>query len=221
MSNKVINKSLSTKRYYQESSQVDVKKYRLAQVDRWNEKRFKQRNSLTYKSASNVINQNIQISSNTAMLCLGTRNNFERDQFRSNLRHHNVFSLDIAKDSGSDYIADFNKLKFDTDLDIIFSNAIDHCIQPNKSYLNWLNCLKPSGLMIIDFCLGDDSLLNEHDCASFSKESISNFLNELEELNLVKIVYGPKACSETGPPSWGKEYTGGYIRTAVKRVTNE
>ena len=90
------------------------------------------------------------------MLCLGTRNNWERDCLIKETNGKNIFSVDISPASNADVVTDFNELNLSHPVDAIFSNAIDHAIKPSATYLNWLDCLNPGGTLIVDFDLSAD-----------------------------------------------------------------
>ena len=112
------------------------------------------------------------------MVCLGTRNNYERNIFRKHLsavqnpmqKENNkhtgadpiaaifgldIYSLDIArhpvKKHVADYIYNFENLpaEWKNKWDIIFSNALDHASNATTTFNLWLDTLKKGGLMLL------------------------------------------------------------------------
>jgi SAM-dependent methyltransferase len=117
------------------------------------------------------------------MICLGTRNNNERDIFhdlmnKENSISTNIWSLDISPKSDANYIMDFNKLPKDWEnkWDIIFSNSIDHGFDGNRCFTEWVRILKPGGLMYILFD-NNPGLPSPEDCSIFYEKDITEIIN--------------------------------------------
>lgn len=170
-------------KYYDENLNID--KYREAQIIRHDAKKGKKRNKKHYEACMKIV---LDLSTkNAEMLCIGTRNNHERDVWRSGLAEKNisVYSMDIAPLSKSDYIMDFNMLpdNWDGKWDIIFSNSIDHAVDPTKTFLHWADKVKVGGIMAIGFDM--QSVLSESDCCVFSRESVDQFIEEIENIECI------------------------------------
>ena len=193
---------LTLSRFYKD--QVSLNEYSLDQINRHNLKKGKKRSPLYYEEITTDI-LDVFKDQKFSMICLGTRNNWERDCFRRHTSNDQIFSLDISPTSHADFVGDFNKLDLEPKVDVLFSNAIDHSIDPNKTYLNWLCQLKKNGILIVDFSLheevGDE---NQADCSTFSEESIGNFLKHLVENKHIK-------------ENVVKKHTHGYLRTMVTK----
>lgn len=193
---------LALSRYYEE--QTSLEKYAVEQIDRHDLKKAKRRSQDYYKDLSADI-LDIFKHQEFSMLCLGTRNNWERDCFRRFTSNDQIFSLDISPSSYADFVGDFNELDLEPKVDVLFSNAIDHSIDPNKTYLNWLSQLKKNGILIVDFSFhiesGDE---NQADCSTFSEESVGNFLKYLTKNKYIK-------------ENVVKKHLYGYLRTIVTK----
>ena len=198
-SNLLDGKKLHKLKFYKKA--VDKTAYANAQIVRHSIKISKKRNRIYYDNLAKDIKKiyseySYENYEKFKMLCLGTRNNFERDYLRELLKNKHIFSLDIATKSNADFITDFNRIEFTATQDnfeaapclwaVIFSNAIDHCIDPSSSYLNWLDNVSTYGHLIVDFYahVGE---VNRHDCSSFTEETTSVFLKKLSTLNFIKI----------------------------------
>jgi glutamate-1-semialdehyde aminotransferase len=162
---------LQDRRFYPRKFEQAV--YETAQITRHAAKAYKKRAVEEYRICAEYIKD--MISTNAKMLCLGTRNNHERDIFSEELGVK-VFSQDIAEASGADYIGDFNKLSrlVPSDWDIIYSNSIDHAINATTTFHEWLKVLKPGGIMILGFDFG--TKVSPSDCSSFSAGTVNAFM---------------------------------------------
>ena len=198
-----IIRMLCENKYYPKTiSPTILKKYTAAQIKRHCKKSDKKRVVEYYKKPANIIAEHlspdkqapakhyfsnhlkkIYSSTNLEMICLGTRNNNERDIFNDLMNKENgilsnIGSLDISPESNANYIMDFNKLPKDwkNRWDIIFSNSIDHCFDGNKCFTEWLRILKPGGLMYIMFDKYS-GLPTEEDCCIFEEKDITKIIN--------------------------------------------
>jgi SAM-dependent methyltransferase len=155
----------------------DTERYREAQIRRHAPKSGKTRNVKYYQSLSKTLLPYVNPNSN--MVCLGTRNNHERDCFRKELNLKEVYSVDISPKSNADYVLDFNFLptEWENSWDIVFSNSIDHALDPTKIFYNWLDIVRPNGYLFIGFDCGEHALTLA-DCNSFREDNIRSFLKE-------------------------------------------
>ena len=175
---------LESKRYYGKS--YDIDNYKSAQIKRHSIKSSKKRKSLFYREVSEVILTSHDVDKQKTMLALGSRNNHERDCFKNYL-HCRVFSSDISPASKTDFIIDFNFMpdEWKDKWDIIYSNSIDHTINPTKSYKDWLACLKLGGLLVIGFLEG--GVPSSHDCSIFSISNVEAFFKKQENIEILQI----------------------------------
>lgn len=202
-------KKLAVKNYYDKES-YDKDKYTETQIRRWKVKKENTRDSRTYISASKEIKKYLNLDNKDTMLCLGVRNNFERDCFRKYLDQKKVYSLDISPESNADFIADFSTLQFDKKVQVVYSNSIDHCVDPEYSYISWLSCLSQCGILVVDFdCTNSEA--DAADCSVFSKKSVLEYLKRLENDSLIEILVTPYSSLTS------EKYTDGYFRTIVKK----
>jgi SAM-dependent methyltransferase len=171
---------------------TDYSEYYQAQVFRHRAKMRKKRQENYYKSFANELLPHKNIDSK--MLCMGTRNNHERDCFRKFLETQDVYSIDIAKDSKADYVLDFADLpkEWTGHWDFIFSNALDHARDATECVDEWIRILKPGGIMLLHLDTEDIGIedLSAADCNSFSDAQVFNFLEERKDL--VKVMQGSK-----------------------------
>lgn len=166
---------LQNKKFY--SDKVDVDKYTGIQIKRCLCKIHKKREYSHYKAcAAAFVNLVPDCSS---MICLGVRNNHERDVFKLELKARNVdvYSLDIAPESGADYIMSFNTFEpeWENKWDIVFSNSIDHAIDATSTFYEWLRIVKRGGIMVVGFGL-DKTEISATDCNTFTFEEVEAFI---------------------------------------------
>ena len=158
------------------TGKVDEKSYQNAQIKRHEAKANKKRKEEHYLSCVKNISHLVQKESD--MICLGTRNNHERDVFRKGLSSFNVkvYSLDISPLSKADYIMDFNDMPNDWNnrWDILFSNSLDHSIDATEVFYKWIDIIKKDGIMVIGFDKND--ILTEADCCTFDSDTVDNFM---------------------------------------------
>jgi SAM-dependent methyltransferase len=170
------------KKYYTKEN-FDKRKYVTAQIERHALKSAKRRGTEAYEYACESFMPFLPKEfSKLEMICLGTRNNWERDVFKSLLKKIQVSSLDIAPASNADYIMDFNSFPSDWEnkWDIIYSNAIDHSISSDDCFKEWVRILKPGGIMYTDWETQNSEKITPTaaDCSIFSKEAVEKVMEE-------------------------------------------
>lgn len=167
---------LQEKSYYGEFDDELYKKYCSSQIKRHGAKSYKKRVEDEYLRCYENIKK--LLCNNFKMLCLGTRNNYERDVFKevSSKLNGRVYSQDIAQASKADFIGDFNKLSeiVPHDWDIIYSNSLDHAMNSKKAFFEWLKVLNKGGLMVLGFSF--DANLSVSDCNLFTYDGVKDFM---------------------------------------------
>lgn len=179
---------IQTGQYYDNNlNDIAYDNYKRTQIVRHSAKSYKKRDRAEYEVCFNQLKDLIQ--ANSKMICLGTRNNHERDVFSELSKDIDlkVFSQDIAKTSNADFIGDFNNLSdFVThDWDVIYSNSLDHAIDASNAFYEWLGVIKKGGIMILGFNF-DDDVVGQTDCNSFSKNKLDEFMNDESDFKLIK-----------------------------------
>lgn len=166
---------LHDKKFYAKEFDEDI--YRKVQIERHQEKASKKRDKGHYLNCCDHLID--LVSNGSEMICLGTRNNHERDVFKNGLssKEVSVYSLDISPNSNADYVMDFNSFpeEWNNKWDIVFSNSLDHSVDATKSFYNWLDVVKVGGIMIIGFYLGD-VVVGQADCCSFDNDTVESFM---------------------------------------------
>ncbi|MDQ3534597.1 MAG: class I SAM-dependent methyltransferase [Bacteroidota bacterium] len=87
-------------------------------------------------------------------ICHGTRRGKEQEWFNKYL-NCNVIGTEIS-DNANDYPNtiqwDFHEIKEEwiSNVDFIYSNSFDHSFNPERCINNWIKCLKPNGLCILE-----------------------------------------------------------------------
>ena len=121
------------------------------------------------------------------MICLGTRNEYEKDVFQELLGAKNitVYSQDIAELAKADYTCDFNELSKHVphDWDIVFSNCLDHAIDASAIIDEWLKVINKGGILVIGFCF--DAKNSKGDVCEFTHKSVDNFVEQHAEMEKV------------------------------------
>jgi len=168
----------------------DIEKYKKVQIERHLSKRHIKREKNKYYYLFNKTRQFFHHEMKDA-LCLGTRNNHERDCFQEffdmKQKGVKVLSLDLSSYSGADFIMDFNTLpeKWECKWDFIFSNSIDHSLSATKTFYEWLRVLNTNGVMLLAFDLwkGNNQKPVDTDCCLFTKRSVDRFFDNFESIN--------------------------------------
>lgn len=113
------------------------------------------------------------------MICMGSRNNWEKICFKNFLKLDNIYDLDICPSSKCDYTYDFQKLpeSFIDKWDIIFTNSLDHSIDAEHTINHWHSFLKEDGLLIIGYEV-DFQTPVPTDCTTFTKKSIMELVEK-------------------------------------------
>tara|TARA_Y100000310_G_C20639484_1_gene793073 strand:+ start:48 stop:746 length:699 start_codon:yes stop_codon:yes gene_type:complete len=214
---------LHDRAFYEESPALK-KQYLKKQIKRWELKWSKHRHGDYYEEICEKIKTLPVETHSQWMICMGTRNNHERDCFRKYLRYHEpsfkIFSLDIGswppseendnwkknltlekqqsliRDRAPDYIKDFQKLpeSWKNKWDIIFSNSIDHAINPTKTFFHWLGALKENGVLILGFTYGTEPASD--DPSTFSKENVEKFFNQTRDVEALDHIFHRAPGSE-------------------------
>jgi len=88
-------------------------------------------------------------------LCHGTRSGKEQLWFREYLTGCRVIGTEIsdtAKQFPHTIEWDFHHVKMGwlRNVDFIYSNAFDHSYDPERCFMNWMACIKPGGICIIE-----------------------------------------------------------------------
>ena len=91
------------------------------------------------------------------VLCHGTRNGAEQKYFQSGLsRPAKILGTEIS-DTAVDFPMtiewDFHEVKPEwlNAVDVIYSNSWDHSYDPRKLITAWLSCLRPHGVMVLEW----------------------------------------------------------------------
>ena len=170
------------KRTFYDSQSINKKQYAQIQIQRHWIKRTKCRTKQFYDNVSNLLKPHLSFHSK--MICLGTRNNHERDVFRKALSLDEISSCDIAPSSKANFVMDFNNLpaEWKNSWDIVYSNALDHAIDATTVFYHWLDIVVPNGYLILGFVpTGEDGKVSECDCNDFSTNSIEAFLDHNDQ----------------------------------------
>ena len=155
------------------------------QMDRHDTKMLTKRDPQEYAGVANVLLSNGLASPGSKMLCLGTRNNHERDQFRSLLSGVTVRSLDISPASKADHIIDFTELppEWKSSWDIVYSNSLDHSFDSTATFEKWLHIVKPGGVLALGMDYGETT--SASDICTFTESNVGSFIAARRDLELV------------------------------------
>jgi SAM-dependent methyltransferase len=181
--------SFVKKKYYQDES--DYEKYLESQksAGKWN----KERNEIEYHNVSCRIKNYIKDGSGN-MLCMGARNNHEKNCFSRALPNYNISDMDLYPNSGCDYIMDFNELPNDwsNKWDIIYTNAPDHAFDGEKAYNEWLRVLKTGGILIVGWSIinmdknhSENAINGIDSCLYGSLSEIDNWLTQHKGIQII------------------------------------
>ena len=155
------------------------------QIDRHDTKMLTKRDTKEYDGVANVLLSNGLASPGSKMLCLGTRNNHERDHFRSLLSGVTVRSLDISSASKADHIIDFTALppEWESSWDIVYSNSLDHSYDSTATFERWLSIVKPGGVLALGMDYSD--VTSASDICTFTESGVASFIAARRDLELV------------------------------------
>lgn len=176
---------LELEKYYNKKN-YNIESYKATQIKRHSLKRDKKRSSKFYSEISEIILSHVNNIESKKMIALGTRNNHEKKCFAKDL-NCSVFSADISSSSKADFIFNFNFMpnEWNDKWDIIYSNAIDHAVDPTNIFIEWLKCLKLEGLLVIGFNEGSNP--SAHDCCTFSINKVEIFFKNQDNVQILQI----------------------------------
>lgn len=162
--------------------------YKNNQIKRCLAKISKKRGEIYYKTVSDNAKDIIKEKKYKNMICLGSRNNWEKTILKKYLDSLEIFDLDICEKSNCDYTYDFQKLpdSFLEKWNIIFTNSLDHSINPIETVNYWYNYLSKNGLLIIGYEPNVDEnhiSFGKYDCSTLPLQWHKNLDN-----NKLKIV---------------------------------
>ena len=186
-----MNRPKLPSRMFWEHGEYSDDMYRNSQITRHALKREKVRPIQYYSEIVSLVAPFVENGRPISMVCMGTRNNNERYSFSVQFVGRGldvfVYSVDISPRSDADFVLDFNKCPEDWEnkWDIIFSNSIDHAINPEDTFYEWLRVTKPGGILAIQFEMNVDP--SESDPCAFRREDVDVFAgtkNDLFELLL-------------------------------------
>lgn len=121
-------------------------------------------------------------------ICHGTRRGLEQAWFRE-LLNIEVIGTEIS-DTGRDFahtiVWDFHETKEEWlgGVDFIYSNSLDHSHSPKKCVRAWMRCLRPGGLLFIEWSKQDhgDKHVTALDCFGASLDEMREFLPVFDEI---------------------------------------
>jgi len=164
--------------------------YTEVQIERHRVKSGKKEDAREYAKVAEELRSFYEFNQNEIMVCLGTRNNHERDTFTSNLPEVKVHSLDISPASYADFIMDFTKFPRDWSCkwDLIYSNSIDHSYDPTSTFEEWIRILKIGGILMLG--MNYDTSISISDISSFTHEDVTNYLAKRQDIMIHKKIDG-------------------------------
>lgn len=164
--------------------------YAEIQIKRHLAKSGKEEDVREYVKVATELRSLRDLRENNMMICLGTRNNHERDTFAAKLAEVKVHSLDISPESSADFIMDFTKFPKDWTCkwDLIYSNSIDHSYDPTSTFEEWIRVLKPSGILMLGMNYGTVTSIT--DICAFTRESVTNYLEQRQDIMILKKIDG-------------------------------
>ena len=136
---------------------------------------------------------------NRKMLCMGSRNGWEKSCFKKNFESFDIKDLDIIPESGCDYIQDFNSLPEDweSSWDVIYTNAPDHVIDGESAFLEWVRVLNQSGILIVGWSIHNTTepeskqWSSSIDCTLYgSLDEIRNWICQIPSIEIIDY-FGP------------------------------
>lgn len=157
----------------------DLSSYQMNQIARSNLKANKTREVRYYVGIAANIIPFVKFDTKLSMVCMGTRNNNERDTISHQLNGVgclvSVSSVDIAPNSNADFVFDFNKCPDDWEnkWDILFSNSIDHAVDASDTFYEWMRTVKQGGIMVLH--IGCDTEPSDSDCCAFTHKDLDEF----------------------------------------------
>lgn len=158
--------------------------YRDIQIERHRVKAGMTQPKATYGAVSRLLRE-LSGGVSGRMVCMGTRNNHERDCLAGFLPGVSVKSLDISPKSQADFIMDFTALPEDWagSWDVLYSNSIDHSFDATATFDAWLRVVRVGGHMVLGFTYGD--VTSASDICAFHPEDVEAFLSGREDVTLL------------------------------------
>jgi len=167
--------TLVKKAFFDKNDKETYDNYLKEQIEIGRIKLGKHREEYEYDEVSRRIFPLVNGSEEKQMICLASRNTWEKQCFQKNFPNFIIKDLDIIPNSGCDYIKDFNKFEenWKNKWDIVYTNAPDHSIDAESAFLEWVSILKPKGLLIVGWSIhntdesGSDRWYSSLDCTLF------------------------------------------------------
>ena len=184
------DKKLQSLSYYKED---EWERYASRQNRASNSKRKKYRNESEYATCYAHIKELLhQSDEQQEAICLGSRNNHEKDVFQKHLGSKwDVYSNDISPGSSTDFICDFSNLpdEWKDRWDLIYTNCPDHAFDATAAFWEWVRVTKPGGVIAIGFCpINIDDNLNDNGCSSFDFDLLDVFFYNDKNFKLLKKI---------------------------------
>lgn len=155
------------------------------QIDRHDSKFKTKRDVLEYRGVASLLISSGLAPNGARMICLGTRNNHERDSFSEMLPGVGVYSLDISPTSLADHIMDFTRLPSDWDAswDIVYSNSLDHSYDSTETFERWIRIAKVGGAIALG--VSYDPSTSASDICSFTRDGVAEYIESRDDLELL------------------------------------
>ena len=117
-----------------------------------------------------------------SILCHGTRNGAEQRYFKNMLPDAYVIGTEISDTANTFEMTvqhDFSEPKDEWihKFDIVYSNSVDHSIDPKKTLLTWKNQLTDDGLLFIEYAEAQ-SICDVNDPLEATNQEIKNMIVE-------------------------------------------
>jgi hypothetical protein len=205
---KLKKRTLQTKSYFNDNTTDTCKDLKVvndvyisSQVARWEGKNYMKREENFYVEIASCIKDlwHPQKDEKLSMLCLGARNNWERDTFakfitkKLKIKSGNlsVFSCDLGanKRYACDFTEDFNNPPKDwhNSWDIVYSNSIDHAIDATETFYKWVDLIKKEkSLLIIGFDINNQKPTKADVCV-FTQSSLEKFFDKEKTVKVLKV----------------------------------
>lgn len=165
-------------------SHKDYKEYKQAQTEA-NKKKIKNsyvdKNSIKY-----LVDYYVEKFKNLPkkVLCHGTRRGLEQQYFKDFLGDGiEILGTEIS-DTATTYADtiewDFHNVKHTwlNYYDIVYSNSFDHSYDPDKCIDQWMSCLNPNGVCIIEYSPVCDTKLTNVDCFAGSLDDYKKLISK-------------------------------------------
>jgi hypothetical protein len=126
------------------------------------------------------------------ILCHGTRRGIEQQHFKKYIPDADVLGTEIS-DTATQFPMtvqhDFTKVNPDWvgKCDIIYSNSIDHSIDPQETLRTWAGQLSPKGRLYVEYCQAL-SICDPNDPLDITNSELEDLI--LEHMVIVETVVG-------------------------------